>query len=198
MAADVLIVTALNVEWEAADRALTLEQARERAASSRDALLEALRGVPDDRIDERVLDLALDDPVDHFETHFRWMVQGVMRDEERWWNAIEAALDAHPGGRFHLEGDPWDARDVWAHLARWLNRAVDVCEADQVCNGTSSFCPPAPRFRAPGTECRAAVGLCDAADTCTGNSVACPADARKGPASQCRHPVKRIRHPRPG
>ena len=53
----------------------------------------------------------------------------MMADEDRWWNAIEAALDAHPGSRFHLEGDPWDARDVWAHLARWLDRAVDVCEA---------------------------------------------------------------------
>ncbi len=120
---------ALNAVWEAEDRALTLPQARSRATEARGAFIEALRGVPDERIDERVLELALDDPGDHFETHFRWMVQGMMADEERWWTAIEAALDAHPGGRFHLEGDPWDARDVWAHLARWLHRAVDVCEA---------------------------------------------------------------------
>jgi hypothetical protein len=119
----------VNVRWQEEDRALTREQARERAVEAREALLGTLRDLPDDRLDDVVLAIAKDDPGDHLETHFRWMVQGVMRDEERWWNAIEAALDAHPGGRFHLEGDPWDARDVWAHLARWLHRSVDVCEA---------------------------------------------------------------------
>lgn len=55
--------------------------------------------------------------------------------------------------------------------------AVDVCDLQETCDGTSGACPT--NGFAPSTvECRGSAGTCDVAETCTGSSGACPADAK--------------------
>ena len=46
------------------------------------------------------------------------------------WDALCAALEAHPDGPLHDPGSPgWTARDVYAHLARWINHSTDALES---------------------------------------------------------------------
>lgn len=51
------------------------------------------------------------------------------RDHEEW-RALTAILDSRPAGSMHRAGDPaWNARDVYTHLARWINHSTDDLEA---------------------------------------------------------------------
>ena len=46
------------------------------------------------------------------------------------WEKLIAALEAHPDGRVHDRDSPlWTSRDVYTHLARWINHSVDQLEA---------------------------------------------------------------------
>ena len=55
----------------------------------------------------------------------------VMLQEDRAeWEALTAVLDAHPEGSLHGPSSPrWTGRDVYAHLARWIERSTDALEA---------------------------------------------------------------------
>jgi hypothetical protein len=53
----------------------------------------------------------------------------LRRDGEEW-RLLCAVLDAHPGGPVHdAESPEWEARHVYAHLARWINNSMDDFEA---------------------------------------------------------------------
>ena len=46
------------------------------------------------------------------------------------WNLLTSMLDAHPTEVLHEpESPPWTSRDVYAHLARWLNISNKHMEA---------------------------------------------------------------------
>ena len=50
------------------------------------------------------------------------------------WNELTCLLEKHPEGNLHAKGSPpWTARDVYAHLTRWLNHNNACIEA--VCAG---------------------------------------------------------------
>lgn len=63
--------------------------------------------------------------------------------------------------------------------------ATGVCDAAEVCDGSSVACPSDARVAA-GTECRASAGDCDAAEVCDGTEAACPADALRASDYVCR------------
>jgi hypothetical protein len=42
------------------------------------------------------------------------------------WNELACLLEKHPDVNLHDKGIPWTSRDVYAHLARWLNHN-NVC-----------------------------------------------------------------------
>jgi len=54
----------------------------------------------------------------------------VMLQEDRaQWEALTAVLDAHPQTSLHDPGSPrWTSRDVYAHLARWIERSTSELE----------------------------------------------------------------------
>ena len=53
----------------------------------------------------------------------------LARDYEEW-GALVAALDERPEGVLHDTKSPaWDARDIYSHLARWINHSTDDLEA---------------------------------------------------------------------
>jgi hypothetical protein len=60
-----------------------------------------------------------------------------------------------------------------------------VCDVAEVCDGSSSTCPP-DGFASNLTQCRAAAGACDVAELCTGNSANCPADVLTPSGTVCR------------
>lgn len=46
------------------------------------------------------------------------------------WASLNAVLDAHPEGTVHApDTPPWNARDVYAHLARWIIHSTAGLEA---------------------------------------------------------------------
>ena len=55
----------------------------------------------------------------------------VMLQEDRAeWEALTAVLDAHPKGTLHDPSSPrWTSRDVYAHLARWIEHSTAALEA---------------------------------------------------------------------
>ncbi len=55
----------------------------------------------------------------------------VMLQEDRaQWEALIAVLDAHPEASLHDPSSPrWTCRDVYAHLARWIERSTSEFEA---------------------------------------------------------------------
>jgi hypothetical protein len=63
--------------------------------------------------------------------------------------------------------------------------AMDVCDAAEVCDGSSTTCP-VDGFQPSTTECNPSVGDCDAAEFCTGGSAACPPDVLEPAATVCR------------
>jgi hypothetical protein len=57
------------------------------------------------------------------------VVEMLRRDREEW-QALVLALEARPSGALHDPESPaWEARDVYAHLARWMNNSTDALEA---------------------------------------------------------------------
>jgi hypothetical protein len=51
----------------------------------------------------------------------------MLSEDRREWAALCVALDAHPDGPLH---DPeWTARDVYAHLARWIAHSTADLES---------------------------------------------------------------------
>lgn len=64
----------------------------------------------------------------------------LRRDREEW-EKLTAVLDTHPGGPVHDPESPdWEARHVYAHLARWMNHSMDDFEA--VLEGRPPPTPP--------------------------------------------------------
>lgn len=46
------------------------------------------------------------------------------------WEKLASVLDAHPGESLHDPTSPrWTSRDVYAHMARWLNHSNACIEA---------------------------------------------------------------------
>jgi hypothetical protein len=57
-------------------------------------------------------------------------VQSMLQQDREEWAALCAALDARPDGPLHDPESPeWTARDVYAHLARWINHSTDAFES---------------------------------------------------------------------
>lgn len=52
------------------------------------------------------------------------------------WQTLTAILDSRPEGSMHRAEDPdWNARDVYNHLARWINHSTDDLEATRAGHG---------------------------------------------------------------
>jgi hypothetical protein len=57
-------------------------------------------------------------------------IAAMFAEDRREWSALCAALDAHPDGALHDPESPsWTARDVYAHLARWIDHSTSDLEA---------------------------------------------------------------------
>ena len=67
-------------------------------------------------------------------------IAAMLAEDRREWAALCATLDAHPGGALHDPaplpfregarglGPQWTARDVYAHLARWISHSTNDLE----------------------------------------------------------------------
>jgi hypothetical protein len=72
-------------------------------------------------------------------------IDAMLARDEAEWAALAALLDAARDRTVHGPGSPaWNARDVYAHLARWINHSTDGFEAHLA--GREP--PPGP----PGTD----------------------------------------------
>ena len=57
-------------------------------------------------------------------------VAEMLRRDRDAWDKLVTVLDSHPGGPVHDPESPeWEARHVYAHLARWINNSMDDFEA---------------------------------------------------------------------
>jgi hypothetical protein len=57
-------------------------------------------------------------------------VAAMIREDRAEWEALVAVLEAHPQGSLHDAGSPsWTSRDVYAHLARWIEHSTTRLEA---------------------------------------------------------------------
>jgi hypothetical protein len=57
-------------------------------------------------------------------------VEALIREDRREWAHLCEALDARPDGPLHDPESPeWNARDVYAHLARWIAHSTDDLES---------------------------------------------------------------------
>ena len=57
-------------------------------------------------------------------------VAAMLREDRGEWEALVAVLEAHPQGSLHdASSPPWTSRDVYAHLARWIERSTAHLEA---------------------------------------------------------------------
>lgn len=61
---------------------------------------------------------------------------------------------------------------------------IGVCDAEEICDGTSLVCP-ADALESAGTICRPAGLGCDSAEACDGINPVCPADMTAGEGSMC-------------
>jgi hypothetical protein len=53
-----------------------------------------------------------------------------IREDHAEWQALREALDAHPEGSLHDPNSPeWTSRDVYAHLAHWIEHSTSQLEA---------------------------------------------------------------------
>ncbi len=71
-----------------------------------------------------------------------------------------------------------------ASMGTVCRAASDLCDVDEVCNGTTAACP-GDAVAASGTECRAQNGTCDQAESCNGVLKSCPVDIFAPPTTQC-------------
>jgi hypothetical protein len=54
----------------------------------------------------------------------------MLREDRAEWEALVAVLEAHPDESLHGAGSPpWTSRDVYAHLARWMEHSTAGLEA---------------------------------------------------------------------
>ncbi len=57
-------------------------------------------------------------------------VAAMLREDRAEWEVLVAVLEAHPQNSLHHPSSPrWTSRDVYAHLARWIERSTDALEA---------------------------------------------------------------------
>jgi hypothetical protein len=64
------------------------------------------------------------------------MVREMIEKDRSEWDLLTAILDRHPGENLHGPNSiPWTSRDVYAHLARWINYSNREMEA--YCTGKS-------------------------------------------------------------
>lgn len=57
-------------------------------------------------------------------------IAAMQREDRAEWQALLAILDKHSDEPLHRAGSPaWVSRDVYAHLARWIERSTDELEA---------------------------------------------------------------------
>ena len=57
-------------------------------------------------------------------------VKKLLREDREEWEALVAVLDAHPEGSLHDPESPeWTARDVYNHLARWIDHSAEALQA---------------------------------------------------------------------
>jgi hypothetical protein len=60
----------------------------------------------------------------------REAVAAMLRRDREEWATLADVLDSHLGGPVHDPESPaWEARHVYAHLARWINHSMDDFEA---------------------------------------------------------------------
>jgi len=72
-------------------------------------------------------------------------IEAMLQRDEDEWRALVAVLDAAGPAVVHdPPAPPWNARDVYAHLARWITHSTDAFEAHR--DGRDP--PPDP----PGTD----------------------------------------------
>jgi hypothetical protein len=61
-------------------------------------------------------------------------IEAMLREDRSAWHSLVEVLEAHAGRPLHAEGSPpWTSRDVYAHLARWMEHstaALNVWLAD--------------------------------------------------------------------
>lgn len=62
---------------------------------------------------------------------------------------------------------------------------TDLCDAAELCNGSSTNCPT-DAISSAGTTCRVASGACDVAESCNGSSKVCPGDGFRSIGDSCR------------
>ena len=56
-------------------------------------------------------------------------IAAMLDEDRREWALLCEALDAHPEGALHDPESPeWTARDVYAHLERWINHSTGDLE----------------------------------------------------------------------
>ncbi|MEM9862536.1 MAG: hypothetical protein AAF938_13015, partial [Myxococcota bacterium] len=63
--------------------------------------------------------------------------------------------------------------------------AVDLCDADDACDGVSPECPEEDGKQEAGFVCRTAVDECDVSEVCDGTSNACPANVFQPVGTRC-------------
>ena len=57
-------------------------------------------------------------------------IAAMLREDRAEWQTLVAVLEAHPEENLHGSDSPvWTSRDVYAHLARWIDWSVDALEA---------------------------------------------------------------------
>ena len=57
-------------------------------------------------------------------------VRKMIEEDRQEWAKLTAMLDAHPEGALHdPESLEWTARDVYNHLARWIDHSADALQA---------------------------------------------------------------------
>jgi hypothetical protein len=57
-------------------------------------------------------------------------VAAMLREDRDEWQALVALLEAHPDENLHASGSPsWTSRDIYAHLARWIEHSTATLEA---------------------------------------------------------------------
>ena len=57
-------------------------------------------------------------------------VAAMVREDRAEWEALVAVLEAHPEESLHdASSPPWTSRDVYAHLARWIEHSTAKLEA---------------------------------------------------------------------
>ena len=57
-------------------------------------------------------------------------IDAMLREDGEAWTELCAVLDAHPDVNLHSRGSsPWNSRDAYAHLARWMEYSTKVLKA---------------------------------------------------------------------